>query len=1031
MLLLPDDSQNVNRNASIFYREAGPGISSDSESSDRASECDESDYMTSYDEPPNRSMNNRDAIITEKLLALKLNLRQKDGPKDDSIVARSPGADDPEASIASIPESRFSSILAGRLEEVENAVGERSLLNIAMNESKEKYEDSLDDIGRVSKSNKIERDSLEPQTFARTANSENLDPNIQGNSNRRIGGVPRVVSNELVNIPIKIVPRKTDHETEEAACSNSVLKDKNDNIREVSRAATTMTDKYDSLMCEKERLITADIKMPNPARTRFIEDCFKSTPKSGKVNADTFGSELITDISDLSMLGETDKEPETCRKQILKRISHQFAENPTQFTEKLLTLVEESYRPHSKLDSSNVSGVNLSRLTEEFRKICRGYRKGIEDESMPEFSMGQSLLLSTPPVNGDLQNFSKLGGGKKIYRKTPRRVFAGTGNQCGTPNCKNVLHGANANVGSPGSQTPTADNDSTATFVFLENWCYEESPTKRSKSKSANAENSERGFLSNEGLILMSNAMASLDESVANTPGSRKEALPNDQENVSVTSSRECQDHSNSMRMKFLENLSSSSKNETDKSVDENVAEFNSKQKYFEVENTLVARLVEKRRKCFEEARKVFEPKENSIAEKMSKPLKTISESTDEADPRYDNFVNTLAACVEYYDHARTLQHHRNSLQCILECSEGPESLKESLDESVRLQYVETVVIPAVNRMETKDKKVVAVAAPKTPKLISQVSLYVPGSPGPSTSPKSPRSRSRRSAGRRLSPGGYAPSVVAKKIKSPVSPNANRNVRAVKPASHASVARTPMRSLVSTLSGGKQNSTKSSPGIQSLSHNKLKSSSNSPGLMDVTNIKKSGGLPKVVITNTSPFTVSQKESDGYNIREVDCQKQLQFSETETPKERQRRNKFFFTPDKTPTYGKVRPKKKYFQTPRQTPAKITMPGTSPSHPGSNRINYNTVQSPVGNYIRGTDPNFITNVRGKTNERMLTPKKTPGSGARAKAISPILARSPRLSPSSSESSRLKFQLNSQRRQHHNQDSDILNIALCEVR
>ncbi|XP_031839709.1 uncharacterized protein LOC116430134 isoform X2 [Nomia melanderi] len=74
---------------------------------------------------------------------------------------------------------------------------------------------------------------------------------------------------------------------------------------------------------------------------------------------------------------------------ILKRLSEKFVNSPTNFTEKLVTIIEESVLNNSE-DTSNTSAINLSRLTIEFRKMC----KFIEDESWPEWAPS---LPSTPP----------------------------------------------------------------------------------------------------------------------------------------------------------------------------------------------------------------------------------------------------------------------------------------------------------------------------------------------------------------------------------------------------------------------------------------------------------------------------------------------------------------------------------------------------------------------------------------------------------------------------------------------------------
>ncbi|KOC64881.1 hypothetical protein WH47_04469 [Habropoda laboriosa] len=81
---------------------------------------------------------------------------------------------------------------------------------------------------------------------------------------------------------------------------------------------------------------------------------------------------------------------EVSQSQVLKRLSEKFIQAPQNFTEKLLTIIEESIINNDDNNVSNTSAINLSRLTTEFRKMC----KFIEDESDPEWPPSP---MSTPP----------------------------------------------------------------------------------------------------------------------------------------------------------------------------------------------------------------------------------------------------------------------------------------------------------------------------------------------------------------------------------------------------------------------------------------------------------------------------------------------------------------------------------------------------------------------------------------------------------------------------------------------------------
>ncbi|XP_076675978.1 uncharacterized protein LOC143373062 isoform X2 [Andrena cerasifolii] len=87
--------------------------------------------------------------------------------------------------------------------------------------------------------------------------------------------------------------------------------------------------------------------------------------------------------------------------QLLKRLSEKYSYAPHSFTERLLTIIEESVINNSD-DTRGISAINLSRLTTEFRKLC----KFIEDESIPEWPPSPlsppsctEQVLGTPTCN--------------------------------------------------------------------------------------------------------------------------------------------------------------------------------------------------------------------------------------------------------------------------------------------------------------------------------------------------------------------------------------------------------------------------------------------------------------------------------------------------------------------------------------------------------------------------------------------------------------------------------------------------------
>ena len=87
--------------------------------------------------------------------------------------------------------------------------------------------------------------------------------------------------------------------------------------------------------------------------------------------------------------------------QVLKRLSDKYIHAPHSFTERLLTIIEESVINNGD-DTRGTSAINLSRLTTEFRRLC----KFIEDESAPEWPpsplsppLCTEQVLGTPTCN--------------------------------------------------------------------------------------------------------------------------------------------------------------------------------------------------------------------------------------------------------------------------------------------------------------------------------------------------------------------------------------------------------------------------------------------------------------------------------------------------------------------------------------------------------------------------------------------------------------------------------------------------------
>ncbi|XP_046752693.1 uncharacterized protein LOC124415968 [Diprion similis] len=1061
-----------------LYRDTGPNVQSDSADSSLSNSLgvtyDQGSYMENL---ICFQVQSPFSDIADSLSRMKINAENKPECHSDaaenlttgynfhsnSIISRNTPEDSIyHRTVNTLADTRFSEILAGRLdnrENVEASGDDQSLLNIAINESRESNmtiiqlssdEESDDKDSHLSASSshigvEYERDSLESEghcirsrskhhvNFSNVQEKDLYESDIiDTHPNRQ---QPRIVSNEKVDFCVNLVKPLSIVQEE------SVSKDKNDNIQENASVNNSVKEHpFISVANESEQLITANIRTPNLRALQFIENCYKSSPKVG-VNADTFGSDLISDISNLSAICNSKlnstsyHEVSPCKAKIFKRMSQQFVQSPTKFTKELITLIEESVL-QSQLENAHASDVSLSRLTEEFRKICQ--YKRIEDESVPESAFGTSFQIlpsqsrfknqtvaNVSSINEETalspkHNFTKFGGGKKVYRKTPRRVFK----PCTMPNCANVSPGTPKTI-SDTNYSPNVNN-STATFELWENLCCANSPTKQVEQvQTTDLDVSE--ILSMEDYIRKSDRqMASLEES-----NQFLEKIENGEKQVS---------HNENVQPTLKKSQAQSGTTVVENNgPNENIMEVNGEENCQEMDKHGAARRIEKRRKCFEEARKVFEQQQSSVNARAPSKVSASRENQSSLESVCDaGFLSTLSACVDYFDEIRTIRNLKKSLQCILECSEDTESVKETTEDSRSLEYVEAIILPVKNRENIQGPKSSVISNPDPDvgqsNLITQTHLYLSGSPrspNPGDRLKSPMKNRHLSPGNKRSPGTRAASVLAKKIKSPVSPSRRQNVHRVKTIGRAQQPefttpenpRTNCENKRRALSGRSRNKPTAHPSL------KVKPAASSPGLTDVTNINKAQIIPKLIVSNSTPCNSKKTpicSRNTYENAEIDCQKKLGFSESVTPKVR--KTKFFVTPTKSnePARAKMTYNKRFFDF--RTPAKCKVPSKSPSSPGIMRVNYDTVESPVAMYIKGTEPNLIKNVKSKTNERMLTPRSiTPKS--RSKISSPILARSPRLSPTR-ETARLKFELSPAKKMKGKQEfSDIFNTALCE--
>ena len=181
---------------------------------------------------------------------------------------------------------------------------------------------------------------------------------------------------------------------------------------------------------------------------------------------------------------------------LLTRLSQKFKKTPTRFTEKLVSIIEDSVMSidqstDSKPNSASKFDVSLNRMTGEFRKLC----KYIEDESMPEWAPTLNMTLLEKTEMSEINTVPKNPAIKRILGEygTPKSK---AGSKSGTPN---------------GKLTPSADKS----FEYWETVCNlmcknQESASKKNQIATASPTQAKRSM--DEMLVACERQMAMLDE---------------------------------------------------------------------------------------------------------------------------------------------------------------------------------------------------------------------------------------------------------------------------------------------------------------------------------------------------------------------------------------------------------------------------------------------------------------------------------------------------------------------------------------
>ncbi|XP_020298589.1 uncharacterized protein LOC109862848 isoform X2 [Pseudomyrmex gracilis] len=328
---------------------------------------------------------------------------------------------------------------------------------------------------------------------------------------------------------------------------------------------------------------------------------------------------------------------------MLRRLSVNFCQDsPKNFTERLLTIIEESI---ANIDSETAD-VSFCKLTQELRKMC----KLIEDETI-EWPQSPSMLMSCKKKTSQEFLFDRsrkslgtiatsntgpitpisspnINSPNKVYRRTPKKVVY---------NMKSPLH------------------DSTTTFESLEAFCKGLYPDEHKTFRI------EKKFQSDSPLKTLNNILHTCDNQMASLENSPniyeklKEAATASASNVIRLHNEHETNLQRDLLLSHKNRGKTNSKNTPD--VLKQQAKVNSDNKRCEIktddlENTIMYEIAKKRQRCLNTAKIMMEIDADlkSTAAQKKCPQIVISQDSNSTD--YDpKFMEILKSVKNYQDY--------------------------------------------------------------------------------------------------------------------------------------------------------------------------------------------------------------------------------------------------------------------------------------------------------------------------------------------------------------------------------------------
>lgn len=642
---------------------------------------------------------------------------------------------------------------------------------------------------------------------------------------------------------------------------------------------------------------------------------------------------------------------------ILKRFSQEFMASSHRFTEKMLTIIDESESGYENVENS---AVNLSRMTREFRKMC----KYIQDESMPEH------MNSTIGFTKDLEEMEKGNfqapetieespieiSSSDDSPKTREACVCSPRNNQKTPinRFKNAV-GENQESASPGSP------NSTKYFVSLEKYLNEETMSPRTElacreSRSTAGSDVSAQLRDKEKMVeKCEQQLAALDDS------NHSDFHTFESHCARGTTELEFCDGS-SVEMVDAEDLAGID----DDAIDEDGLSM-----------SLRLELEKQRERCFETARRMQKIEEDAKAsnEDYTKVLERLGIDPEVECRKTIQSLMTYQSCrAKLRRNELKKKNETSSIDSGIDTRSRSRTLQLSSKKSNKAESSSRVIESNSRRCETLGKPS---ETENTPSYRSK--LFNPGSTvttrrNESKKTTAPQNSAKKSQKTGISARSGSPSNLGSTTKLHSRSRSRENkLPSMRIASNPQTCRTSRpnqthEKTTNVLESKEIGRQKEKSGIEGTlrpfnkQHSDLGKTSSTP----LANVESPILRYHMAPPRSSPI---MKQQSVEKIANSPCTESLSpVIATHTP-----RNRYFITPGKPAPVMAHRRLGPLFKSPVDCQQSgIQRIIKSPHAPGIYRNGFNgNVISPVRAYIHGTDMNLIQNVMTKTNAMLLTP------------------------------------------------------------